>query len=971
MSINIRNADGAAPENASAIRLTRSDQSEYWEIQMDSNGHINFYRQANGTTLDRAVTLQADGRLILEGQDVGDSPGVFIREEGGNQNAAVFWDDATSTLTVDATVANSDILLSSNGTGHTIVFTDKDEADDSPDLEISSFQPNILFRDRSGSAKDYHLGVNRDVMFMAAEGADQLTSLWLGVNRDGDSDGSTELYLTHDGDHSNLSSRLKFSEVFTAGLWSAVDVAQIEYSQTDNWLKIETLTGNDGIVINTAGTGIVSSNARFDNILPSESGTGTNSTYATFSGTDSVDGQHGLRIRTYTGQTGALAYLNTSIALTTIDDGVEDVHLAFDTADDNWKTDGNLTISNTSPTITFVDTNSGLGEDYRIIHGGNVLNFQNVAAGQQAFFNFESSATDNTGDVFIRFKNGADTEPRAQIFWSESEQSLRLQSRLPGNNVLIIAGPDRNNRLFTTANEFIVNGGNIDNGVLYGASLSVEGGSSTGLDGITITTFEPAINFDDRSTFSETPANFSVTAQDSKLRVYRDDFLDLLIRNTANGTVSSTNGLFVNGTLWTITTLFAGDSNNPGRFLIEPNGGDGTDFATSDPATYFTIDHPNEDYFVWFYNQAGTSETIRLVTDAASTLSSPSANYFTWATPLNDYYTWWDVDGGGTDPALAGRIGVEVDVLSGDSASTVATKTRSAITSNVSEVSVGGTGQQVDITFDDAGNVPDAEATGGNNLPAAPWAVSIVTQGTGTTSPGRFGGALDGSGRIGIRVPFESTWGARKITNNIMDNMVRNISLWIDAEPVPFTNEFQRDATLINIDNNDIQLNGSSILFNGDNILLSDTEFEFNASEVWHDDRQSAIDQNSINFTVAVGAGSTGDSADVTLDKAGIWLVIVSGSIGPLDGSTAGGGTGGVFLRMRRNAVNITNSEIFVRNQDTNEPITIPYSITEFVNSDSTTVVDVQGQRDNNGASTSTIVSAHFRCLYLGNITVA
>lgn len=69
-----------------------------------------------------------------------------------------------------------------------------------------------------------------------------------------------------------------------------------------------------------------------------------------------------------------------------------------------------------------------------------------------------------------------------------------------------------------------------------------------------------------------------------------------------------------------------------------------------------------------------------VVTKAASTVTQSS--YFTCSSsglvPVN-YYIWYNKDGGGTDPAVAGKTGIEVEILAADTAAQVATKTMLAI----------------------------------------------------------------------------------------------------------------------------------------------------------------------------------------------------------------------------------------------------------------------------------------------------
>lgn len=53
--------------------------------------------------------------------------------------------------------------------------------------------------------------------------------------------------------------------------------------------------------------------------------------------------------------------------------------------------------------------------------------------------------------------------------------------------------------------------------------------------------------------------------------------------------------------------------------------------------------------------------------------------YWTFSSSTEDYYVWYNVDAGGTDPALAGKTAIEVAILSTDSAAQVATKVVAAI----------------------------------------------------------------------------------------------------------------------------------------------------------------------------------------------------------------------------------------------------------------------------------------------------
>lgn len=68
----------------------------------------------------------------------------------------------------------------------------------------------------------------------------------------------------------------------------------------------------------------------------------------------------------------------------------------------------------------------------------------------------------------------------------------------------------------------------------------------------------------------------------------------------------------------------------------------------------------------------------------ADTAGSLNSSYWTFqsAEDAHKYYAWYNVDSGGTDPAVTGRTGIEVDIASGDTANTVASATRTALSAS-------------------------------------------------------------------------------------------------------------------------------------------------------------------------------------------------------------------------------------------------------------------------------------------------
>jgi hypothetical protein len=59
--------------------------------------------------------------------------------------------------------------------------------------------------------------------------------------------------------------------------------------------------------------------------------------------------------------------------------------------------------------------------------------------------------------------------------------------------------------------------------------------------------------------------------------------------------------------------------------------------------------------------------------------SVPAGSYFTLNSTTTEYYVWYKVSGAGTDPAPSGKKGIQVDILTDDTAAQVASKTQAAI----------------------------------------------------------------------------------------------------------------------------------------------------------------------------------------------------------------------------------------------------------------------------------------------------
>jgi len=102
-----------------------------------------------------------------------------------------------------------------------------------------------------------------------------------------------------------------------------------------------------------------------------------------------------------------------------------------------------------------------------------------------------------------------------------------------------------------------------------------------------------------------------------------------------------------------------------------------------------------------------------------------NGDYFTLDTPSNSYYIWFDYNNTGTDPSVAGRTGVKVDINYGDSATDVASALRAAIGA-LGDITSGGSGSTVTANNDSTGPVTDATS---GTITGGTFGTSVTTQG--------------------------------------------------------------------------------------------------------------------------------------------------------------------------------------------------------------------------------------------------
>ena len=111
------------------------------------------------------------------------------------------------------------------------------------------------------------------------------------------------------------------------------------------------------------------------------------------------------------------------------------------------------------------------------------------------------------------------------------------------------------------------------------------------------------------------------------------------------------------------------------------------------------------------------------ITCPADVAGSLGGKYWTLSSVNADYYVWYDVNDGSTDPKPAGKTGIEVDIISGELAADVASKTAMTI-SALDDFGATSVLAVVTVTNADVGEVDDAK-----NVDAG-VTVEVTTQGT-------------------------------------------------------------------------------------------------------------------------------------------------------------------------------------------------------------------------------------------------
>lgn len=165
----------------------------------------------------------------------------------------------------------------------------------------------------------------------------------------------------------------------------------------------------------------------------------------------------------------------------------------------------------------------------------------------------------------------------------------------------------------------------------------------------------------------------------------RGDVDDAADVDTGFGFSVATQGVDENGVLltWTAITgavkyLIYGRDDGSGNYnywetyntYFIDTGDDGETAKIITPASETVI----------FYPTFGANEETEITCNAGSTLSG--GEYFTLNSSSTEYYVWYTVDSSGTDPAPTDKTGIQVDILSTDADSDVASKTATEINDN-------------------------------------------------------------------------------------------------------------------------------------------------------------------------------------------------------------------------------------------------------------------------------------------------
>lgn len=168
------------------------------------------------------------------------------------------------------------------------------------------------------------------------------------------------------------------------------------------------------------------------------------------------------------------------------------------------------------------------------------------------------------------------------------------------------------------------------------------------------------------------------------------------------------------------------------------------DVSGSLGGNYFYINSANDtiEYYIWYQVNVPAVQEVTDVTTVADVAGSLNNKYWFINEPGtgNGYYVWYNVAGGGVDPGPFGSsVGVQVNIATNDTATTVATATASAF-SAITAYSVSQLGSTLTFTNTVGGSVADATAqTSGFTVVTTTQGVNQFFIGSDPAIPGKVG----------------------------------------------------------------------------------------------------------------------------------------------------------------------------------------------------------------------------------------
>jgi len=247
------------------------------------------------------------------------------------------------------------------------------------------------------------------------------------------------------------------------------------------------------------------------------------------------------------------------------------------------------------------------------------------------------------------------------------------------------------------------------------------------------------------------------------------------------------------------------------------------------------------------------SEQIQTITCVADVAGSLAGKAFTLYSPFNRkaYYLWFKVSGIGSNPTPAGLTGIQVDILTNDTAATIATAVKNAVNSEISEEFIAvNSGDDVTITNIGIGNAKFCA-----NLTGSSPAFSYVVDQLGVLT-------VEKSAEISPSISTDET--ARNLINAINNNKLETVYGYYlsGAEDV-----------------------AGKMLFESRTLNINETPFYVNAGDA----STGSTFSPDISAELGITAISTASSAQITATSHGFKngqtvLITGSNSVPSIDG---------------------------------------------------------------------------------------